>query len=439
MSGNRKHPRPRYKATEIGEIPEDWEVRSIEEVASREKGAIKIGPFGSQLKKEELTTSGVKVLGIENVLARDVTKGVRFITAAKFEELRSCEVAAGDLLVTMMGTVSHTYVVPEGAPTAVMDSHLLRIRPDRRQVLSAYLSRLFDGYLPVGRQITALQQGAIMNGLNSEIVRSIRVPVPSLTEQERIERILSAVDSEVDATSQVIDATAKLKTGLMQRLLTRGIGRRKFKTTEIGEIPEEWEVVTIADLGRVVTGSTPSTSHEEYYGGGFLFVTPSDIDGGKFVSRTDRTLSKAGFDVSRALPRNAVLVNCIGASIGKVAMAARECTANQQINAIVAGVAADPDFVYYSLCRMEAVIRANAGETAIPIINKGMFSSLRLARPPLAEQRRIASILSAVDDKLKKERERKAKLEELKRGLMQVLLTGKVRVKVDKREAATVA
>ncbi len=98
----------------------------------------------------------------------------------------------------------------------------------------------------------------------------IFIPIPPIPEQKKIADILTTVDDAIEKTTQIIDKIKELKKGLMQKLLTRGIGHKRFKKTEIGETPVEWGVGNISDYGDIITGNTPSTSVPQYYGGDIL-------------------------------------------------------------------------------------------------------------------------------------------------------------------------
>ena len=172
----------------------EWPLRSLADLASPERGAIKIGPFGSQLKKSELTDGGVHVVGIENVLAQKFDGfGERYITAQKYDTLRAVEIKPGDVVITMMGTVGRAAVVPQGTSLSIMDSHLLRFRPNR-DLCEPYFVAWFLQSPHARAAMNRLAHGAIMKGLNSGIVRSLPIPLPSLSEQRRIVEILDQAD-----------------------------------------------------------------------------------------------------------------------------------------------------------------------------------------------------------------------------------------------------
>ena len=201
----------------------------------------------------------------------------------------------------------------------------------------------------------------------------------------------------------------------------------------------EWEDLTLGDLGRVVTGKTPLTSVEGNFGGRIPFVTPSDMDGRKTISTTARFLTQAGAASIKGsvIPAGAIMVSCIGSDMGKVVVAGCECVTNQQINSIVVDDRFSSEFVYYSLSTRKDEIRHQAaGGSAVPILNKGDFSRMEITLPPLAEQKAIAAVLGALDDKIELNRRMNATLEAMARALFQSWFVDfdPVRAKLDGRK-----
>ena len=166
------------------------------------------------------------------------------------------------------------------------------------------------------------------------------------------------------------------------------------------EFTDEWKECKISDYGTVVTGSTPSTKDvENYEDDGFLWASPADIDGSKFIERTKITLSSKGFNRTRKLPPLSVLVVCIG-SIGKIAIAKNEMATNQQINSIVVNPLHSPGFVYYAIIsRFRSYLSAVAVQV-VPIISKSTFERLPNSTTSLPEQKKIAALLSLIDERI---------------------------------------
>lgn len=184
----------------------------------------------------------------------------------------------------------------------------------------------------------------------------------------------------------------------------------------------EWTTLTLGDLGRVVTGKTPSTSVAENFGGDIPFITPSDMDGRRVIGETARYLTKTGAESVKGvrIPKAAVLVSCIGSDMGKTAIAAHDSVTNQQINSIIVNDEFCSEFVYYNLSTRKHEIRHEAaGGSAQPILNKSAFSKLTITLPPLPEQKAIARILGTLDDKIELNRRINATLEAMARALFQ--------------------
>lgn len=164
------------------------------------------------------------------------------------------------------------------------------------------------------------------------------------------------------------------------------------------------EIYKLGDLGAIVTGTTPPKQNPEYFSfSGIPFLTPSDIAFGRRRNFTERFLSPSGVEWAkkRILPPGASSVVCIGSTIGKVSQIDRPTLTNQQLNSVVPDSAkCDANFLYYSLTYIASDLKRIAGGSTAPILNKSEFAQLEIKLPKLMEQRRIAGILGALDDKI---------------------------------------
>ena len=157
------------------------------------------------------------------------------------------------------------------------------------------------------------------------------------------------------------------------------------------QLPEGWVWTTVGEIGDVVTGNTPSKDNLDFYGGNIPFFKPTDLEQGVDTKFSNDRLSLLGYEASRKLPANTVLVTCIGATIGKTGLISVEGSCNQQINAIIPTKSVVPYFLYYTCVSeyMQNEIKNNASATTLPILNKGNFSKIAFPLPPLEEQKRI--------------------------------------------------
>lgn len=179
-----------------------------------------------------------------------------------------------------------------------------------------------------------------------------------------------------------------------------------------------WKKCKLGDIGKVITGKTPSAKNPEDWGNDMCFITPTDYkDYRKIASSSIRKLSNIGIErlKNKILPPKSIMVTCIGSDMGKVAVNKNPSITNQQINSIIPyEKVADADFVYYLLVSMYDTLRTYGLDgTAVPILNKSDFETIEILLPPLEEQRQIAAILSSIDDKIELLHEQNKTLEEL--------------------------
>ena len=182
-----------------------------------------------------------------------------------------------------------------------------------------------------------------------------------------------------------------------------------IKTDKILNVPtlrfpgftDEWQKCTISQFGDIITGSTPSTSNQDNYTDGvYCWASPSDLNGTKYVYDTKIRLSQKGYDKTRKLPKDAILVTCIGSTIGKMGMSYTEMSTNQQINAVVVNVSFDKDFVYYAIQSRFPKYLTSIAVQAVPILSKSAFGELGNYYPSKLEQKKIGKLLSLLDERI---------------------------------------
>jgi len=395
-----------------------------------------------KLKEVAKIRSNKKVKEIENVASipmelipdSGIFADYRVVPIEQVKSSTYCE--AGDILlakITPSLENGKQGIVPFDVPNdfALATTEVFPIAPEEDKIDRFFLFYLlkFDKFR---QKIIASMTGTTgRQRASKKAVENLLIPLPPLPEQRKIAEILRTVDEAIEKTDLAIERTERLKKGLMGRLLTRGIKHERFKKTKLGEIPEEWKVVRIKDTGRVLTGKTPPTSEDRYWNGEIPFITPADIGDTPYVYTTNRYVTTEGIEkAGKLLPKDTVLVVCIGSTIGKVALTYQESITNQQINAIMCKDSVNPHYLYYALLFHSKRLKSWAGTAAVPIIKKSLFEKFKIPLPSLSEQKQISEILLTVDKKLELLRKRREKLERIKRGLMKDLLTGRRRVHV---------
>lgn len=201
---------------------------------------------------------------------------------------------------------------------------------------------------------------------------------------------------------------------------------------------EGWRATRIGELGKVVTGKTPPANISDVFGGSIPFITPRDMLGSRFIDVTERYLTeKGGGILSRYfLPKNSILVSCIGSDMGKVAISKNESVTNQQLNAIVVKEEISWLYIYYNLLPRKQELKSIAGGSAQPILNKSSFSNIEILLPGFIEQQAIAHILGTLDDKIELNRRQNATLEAMAQAIFKDWFVdfGPVRAKMEGRQ-----
>ena len=200
----------------------EWKREQLPELLQEQNG-IKIGPFGSQLKKEYLIDIGeFKVYGQENVYEKDFRLGTRYISKERYLKLKSCELLPGDFVISSMGTVGKCAIVPQNIQIGIMDSHLIRLKFNCKKIIPQYMLQLFsDEFDFLRNQIEKLSVGGIMDGLSTKIVQSLNVFYPvNIDEQKAICAILNDMDGEIAQLEKKLAKYQQIKQGMMQELLT---------------------------------------------------------------------------------------------------------------------------------------------------------------------------------------------------------------------------
>jgi type I restriction enzyme S subunit len=267
----------------------------------------------------------------------------------------------------------------------------------------------------------------------------LEVPLPPLPEQRRIADVLSTIDERIQQAHQRIEETEELRQGLLQELI---IGRRiadEYKEVRLGakseQIPVDWDVKTFSDVADVEKGNTPKTSNDDYYGGDITWVTPDDLSGlyergEKYISDSDRKLTPEGLDSTSVniVDAPSVMFTSRSYGIGKTAICTTPAATNQGIIAFHCGDEMGEEYLYYYLNYIMPYIISISGVSTFPEVSLTDIRELKVPVPTESDRQYIENVLTSAEDKLVDEKSTKQTLQELKRGLMQDLLTGKRRL-----------
>lgn len=279
-------------------------------------------------------------------------------------------------------------------------------------------------------QIESLGTGSTFQAINKSKIENLEIPLPPLSEQKKIAAVLSTVQKAIEIESKLIERTKELKKSTMHKLFTEGTKGEKQKITEIGPIPESWEVVRLGDLIKITSGGTPSRKIKEYYNGNHLWVKSGELEDNIILDTEEKITDNAIKNSSaKIFPKDTVLIAMYGATVGKTAILKKEATTNQAVCAILPNFEIFvPEFIkYYFIVARNELLKQRYGG-AQPNISQTIIKNTLILNPPLAEQQAIADILSTIDEKIEFHTNKKQKLEELFRTLLHELMTAKIRV-----------
>lgn len=414
-----------YKETEIGIIPEDWEVYKVEDLSIR----VCVGFVGTCSDSYTSETNGVPMIRTTNLKTSGVDlMDLKFVTHEFHSRNKKSQLRKGDILVARHGSNGKASVFDYEFEANSLN--IVIIRPNEELINSYYFKEFFNCKL-VTIQVANKIGGSVQSVINTKSIATIDIAFPPLPEQQRIAEILSTTDNHIEKLDKIIEDYQLLKKGMMKKLLTEGIGHTEFKETEIGRIPKEWEVVPLSEVAEIVSGGTPKTSISEYWEcGDVMWATPTDItSNGKYIIKTEKMITEAGLKNSSAtlLPIGTILMTS-RATIGERCINKYPMSTNQGFKSFICKENCDNEFLYYYIEILKPEIIKNSSGSTFLEISKSKIEVLLIALPRIQEQKSIAEILSGIDEIIYCFGNERFEFLQLKKYLMEKLLTGKVRV-----------
>ena len=408
-----------------------WVEKPISDVLK--PNGIKIGPFGSQLKKEILLSDGqYRVYGQENVYNHDFSLGDRYLSKEHFNRLNSCEIIPGDFVMSTMGTIGKCAIVPDSIQCGIMDSHLIRLRIDEKKINPNYLLQLFsDQYHYLSDQTVRLAVGGIMDGLSAGIVSNLSVIYPeNLDEQNEIVSVLSDMDEAISNLQKLIRKKKDIRQGTMQMLVT---GKKR-----LDGFSGDWVKINLAKNSRLKARiGWQGLTTAEYLDEGYSYlITGTDFKDGRInwndchYVNYDRYVQDPNIQVS-----NGDLLLTKDGTIGKVAYISdlnRPATLNSGV--FVVKPITDAYTAHFMFYVLESSVfkdflqQLSAGSTINHLYQKDLVKFDLYVPPTTEEQEAITGILFDMDLDIYKLEEKLSKYQEIKQGMMEELLTGKVRL-----------
>lgn len=410
-----------YKLTEVGEIPEDWEIVQLDDIAKVTSG--KRLPSGFSVTKYETPHPYIRVSDMQpgNVS----TENIMYVPINAAEHIKQYRIYKGDLFISVAGTLGIVGKIPpelNGANLTENADRITEIRCDKSFLLYILLSPHTQSVIDSIRTVGAQPKLALGR------IRKFDIPLPP-TEKEQIAiaTALSDADALIEALEQSIAKKRHIKQGAMQELLT---GKRRLPG-----FAGEWHILKISDIGTLKGGSTFPVSYQGGSSGEYPFFKVSDMNSVEnstvmrqaknYISESERR------SISAILfPEKSIVFAKIGAAIfleRKHILMQSSCIDNNMTAIILDNTKADYKFFYQYLQNIK--LGQFVSTTALPSLSNTVLSVIEMKLPPtLEEQTAIAAVLSDMDDEITALEAKLAKARQIKIGMMQELLTGRIRL-----------
>ena len=407
-----------YKVSEVGVIPEEWEVKMLGEKTTKIGSGIT--PTGGEkvYKSEGRPFLRSQNVGWGNLILEDIA----FIDDEIHNTFKATEIEKNDVFLNITGaSIGRSAIADESVESGNVNQHVCIIR-----TIEYELNPKFLNYFLLSKkgqkQIDSFQAGGNRQGLNFGQIKSFQIPLPPLPEQQAIASALSDVDALIAALQRLITKKRNIKQGAMQQLLT---GEKRLPG-----FGGWWEEKRLGEIVvKFVNGGTPSTQFENYWNGNIPWITGADILNQEVsVIRRYITHDAVKNSSTNVIEKgHLLLVSRTG--VGKLAIAPFDVAISQDFTGIyVKNEELLAEYLYRYFDFNQSTLQSQNQGTSIQGITRDTLSAIPIPLPPLPEQTAIAQILTDMDAEIEALKQKQAKYKAIKQGMMQELLTGKTRL-----------
>ncbi|MDP9687228.1 UNVERIFIED_ORG: type I restriction enzyme S subunit [Pseudomonas mohnii] len=421
------------------QLPEDWQFKRLSSLANSYAGGT------PDRSKPEYFHGDIPWVKSGEVNLRKIMQTEERISELALSESAAKIAESGSVLVAMYGATAGK--VARLKIDAAINQAVLSIRTIGDELDNDFLFWVIESS---AEKLLSMCQGAAQPNLSKGLIDGLEIATPPLPEQKKIAAILTMVDDKLDVIDRQIEAMQTIKLGLMQTLFSRGVGtqdatgrwvpRTEFKDSVLGAIPDEWQVVQIQAISEVIRGASPRPQGDpRYYGGDVPRLMGADVTrDGKWVTPKIDSLTEEGAKLSRPCPKGTLTIICSG-DVGVPSFLAVDACIHDGFLALINidESLANKDYLYHIIYSVKQRFYTSATHGGVfTNLTTGILKEFLVPLPTLVEQQKIASILDVADEKISAAFRKREYNESLKRGLMQKLLTGEWRVKLDNPSSA---
>ena len=427
----------------IEDAPIQWTEKRMKHIAAKKRFAIVDGPFGTQLKADEYTESGVPLIRISDLNWGGTieTEELKYISEEKSQELLRSSITTDDIIIAKTGATIGKSVLNNKIEFGIIASSCLKIYPNKKEVEPWFLNYLISSK-EAQELIILMSGGSTRDTINTQPLANIKFYWPSLPEQRAIFRFLDyktgQIDSFIANRQKQIELLKEQKAGIINKAVTKGIiANAKMKDSGIdtlGIIPENWDVMELKFAAKMMRGkfSHRPRNDERLYGGKYPFIQTGDVTKTeKYITAYKQTLNDWGYSVSKMFPTGTVVIT-IAANIGDIAILNFDACFPDSIVGFYPKKN-KTDYLFYLLKTMKEIFLSESIEGTQLNLSVDRLSSIKVAIPEPEEQQKIIDFIneetSTTETLISKYQKQIDLMQEYRTSLISQAVTGKIDVR----------
>ncbi|MGU8928343.1 restriction endonuclease subunit S [Clostridium perfringens] len=434
-----------FKETELGKIPTEWKVIKVSEYTHTVTDYVANGSFASlknnvQYYEEPNYAVLLRLTDYNN----NYNGNFIFIDKKAYEFLNKTKLYGGEIIISNVGAnVGTVFKVPILEYKMNLAPNSIMVKTKGEDDFYYYWFKSRNGQ----QSIKSILSGSAQPKFNKTSFKNLYLPVPPLEEQKAIAKILSDLDEKIEVNNKINKNLEEMAQAIFKQWFVdfefpneegkpyKSSGGEMVES-ELGMIPSDFSIINLNQLGKIITGKTPSTKNLENFGDEYMFITPKDVKGDMYVTNTERLLSEKGTEKlkNNKIQPNSIGVTCIGSNLGEVYINSKYIFTNQQINSLVLNEDRTYPYVYILLKNMKEEFLNIASGSAVPIINKSTFSNLKVILPNKNILNRFNEIMISNFEIIRNNLDENEILEKLRDTLLPKLMSGEIRVPLENSE-----
>lgn len=420
-----------YKATELGVLPNDWEITNLGDI-TKIRGGYGFSPdFQGNLNEKYpfFKVSDMNSFGNET----GMISSNNYVSEEVVIKIGAKTFPKNTIIFPKVGGAVYTNKKRILVTDSLIDNNLMGVTSISEDICSPDFLLFYFQTL----DLKDISNPGPLPSINAQRVKSLKIPLPPLPEQHTIATTLRTVQEAKEKTDAVIAAIKALKAAMMKHLFTYGpvppeeAERVALKETEIGPVPEDWEISTLGNISKISSGGTPSRTEPSYWNGEIPWIRTGEINY-SIIEKTEEKITQAGLENSpaRIVPKGTLLMAMYGEGItrGRVGITGIDASINQAVAAIFPLEKMLTPFLYYYLEFSYEKNRLLGHGAHQRNLSATIIKTIFIPIPSVKTQHQIIEILTTIDQKLAAEQSRKEALDTLFTSLLHDLMTAKIRV-----------